>query len=315
MQTPTIQNNTQLSGIGKFISPEVFSYLTGTFEATHAASPHSLPVAKNVIEQVLKDDSISGIRFMYGITDLKDPALCMVLMPCGYDISKKGSLLPNITISKKGYFSDKGTVISFDDTWKRLFNYVITEYRKNPAVPIKEINRGVFWGRENLLQLIQQPDAAELKFYFGQSENAHIYPVGYHPVVTAVAENGKDLQLFLNHGELCPKYCDGTGGDGSCVATNTAWVSGIKDDTRLNVLRKFRDELWLSEDGYLVEQYYHTSPAITFAIDKAGNKNSVYNKLYSEKLKHWMEAIAANDNKGIKEAYKKTMDELADRFH
>ncbi len=296
------------------ITKDQATYLLTNFKEQFPRKTSSFSISKHLLAYVLGEPNVSGIRFMYGIKDLSDPQVSIVLMPSSYDLISQNSKLPNLIIKKDGYFIHDGEEVTVENTWKMLFNYVKYEHQQNPEIPLKKIHRGDFWGINKLNDFINNPEIATLQFNIGYSPIECEFTKGIHPVLNGFDEENNSLNIFMDFTTPCPQNCDGEG-DLSCILTGMVnAVAGNTDETELNIFREFREELWRSEKGYLVEMYYHTSPIIAAAINKHDNKDSIYKALYNNYLSPCLKAIEKNDSKEALNIYTNVFEYLQNEY-
>ena len=98
----------------------------------------------------------------------------------------------------------------------------------------------------------------------------------------------KNLNIWMDLTAPCPQAC----GNEDCITTTIVNTNNQNnDETELNILRAFRADLWHTENGHLVEMYYHSSPVIVSAISKHQNKEEIYKDLYGNYLKPCLNAL------------------------
>jgi hypothetical protein len=300
----------QPENVGKQISKEQRDFLLTHFKDTFPDKTSSLELSKSLLSYILTESGVSGIRFMYGKRDSSKSETCIVLMPCGYDY--KGDGIPNI-ILQENYFLHTGEQVSIEETWKILFNHVMHEHRLNPSLNVKKIHRGDYWGINRLMDFINYQEAASLRFSFGYSPLECDFTQGIHPVLEAMDINKNILDIFMDFTGPCPTSC--VDPIEPCIATNVMKIiSQYESEEELNILRQFRDDLWFSPNGHLVELYYHTSPVLTTAIDQLENKEEIYKSIYYNSLKPCFEAINAQDDHKTCELFVQSFKNLANTY-
>ncbi len=271
----------------------------------------SLSISKHLLASILNQPNVSGIRFMYGILDPDNPQTCLVLMPCSHDMVAIKSSLPNIKVNEAGYFLHNGEQVSLERTWKILFNHVMFEYKQNPQQDLKTIHRGDFWGINMLNNFINNPLAENLQFNIGFSPTDNEFTKGIHPVLEPLDKNDNSLNIWMNFTSPCPQAC----GEGEC--TSSAAYNATHDDKEefgLNKLREFRNDLWVSKDGELVEMYYHISPIITASIRKQQNAKEIYAEISNDYLQPCLDAIEEGKTTEAVTLYKEVFNKLVTKY-
>lgn len=122
-----------------------------------------------------------------------------------------------------------------------------------------------------------------------------------------------NLNIWMDLTTPCPQLCDG--GDGLCISTKI--VDSLyknNDEIELNILRAFREDLWHTENGHLVEMYYHSSPVIVSAINKHENKEEIYQDLYGNYLKPCLHAIEEGNKPEVLKLYNEVFAHLNDKY-
>ncbi|MBL7700735.1 MAG: hypothetical protein JNM14_00675 [Ferruginibacter sp.] len=313
MQKNISQVQTKPADVGQMISSGQKDFLLQNFKNHFHEKVSSFKILKELLSYILNENGVTGIRFMYGIQDLAKPETCLVLMPCSENMASPKSNLPNIMIQEDGYFLHTGVQVPLEETWKILFNHVKHEHTLNPEQNIKTIHRGDFWGVNKLNTFINNPETDTLQFNLGYSPTEGEFSKGIHPVLEAFDAENKNLNIWMDFTSPCPQMCDG--GDGLCISTKIVdTLFKNNDETELNILRSFREDLWQTENGHLVEMYYHSSPVIVSAINKHENKEEIYKDLYGNYLKPCLQAIEDGNNPQVLKLYNEVFAHLNDKY-
>lgn len=92
-----------------------------------------------------------------------------------------------------------------------------------------------------------------------------------------------------------------------CFITTAVCLTMGKSDEceELTVMRKFRDG-WLkmqSDGPSLIEEYYHTAPAIVRKIDQQPNRNAIYAEIYQKYILPCVEKAKAQKFSDARKIY------------
>ncbi len=301
----TIKRNPKVlpQNVGEFISESTFLNLSNDFVIKYPNEIPSVTISKDVIEDLLAKDDISGIRFMYGINDVDDPASrLIVLMPCNYTMS---GTIPNIVFDKDGFQINSGEKISFDKTWQVLFNHV-TRYRKiDNITSYTKIIRGCFFGKKSLLKLLSQTEENKIIFHFGYDSDTLI---PFQPILQPIDK----INVYMDRTIICPPDCD----PDSCIASYVANVFEKHAENSLNTLRSFRTEL-LNEhpyNGFEVEKYYTISASIMEYLKNDTQNKIILKNIYDKYFKLSLNYLEANDKENAFQLFKECMQYLGDKY-
>ena len=91
---------------------------------------------------------------------------------------------------------------------------------------------------------------------------------------------------------------------------------GLSDDCyELTTLRSFRDNYVakLENGGALIQKYYETAPTIVQKINKAENKNEIYNRMYDYIL-ICVEQIEKENYENALDLYKNMVEKFSEKF-
>jgi hypothetical protein len=85
-----------------------------------------------------------------------------------------------------------------------------------PEEPREELPRSCFFGAAIFADLLAEEGCAGIRFHFGYDAGRERLPLRYAAVLEAVDGVGRSLELFADHGSLCPPNCppDGPVGPG-----------------------------------------------------------------------------------------------------
>jgi len=293
--------------IGAFISPAECATLIADFKQKFSDEVYSLNIRKRAIEQLLTDENVSGIRFMYGLTKVNDvQARIIILMPCNYTMQGN---IPNVVFSKSGFLTHTGSTISLDEACQIQLNHVVKFKNNNPDVAYTKILRGYFLGRDVLSQFISRTNEKFITYNFGYDVARQL---AFKPVLLT-GENSFGVDM----GELCPDNCTPPGGGNgeSCIATYIANMFADNKENELNLLRSFRDELLNKNlDSVQVEKYYTISASIMEKLSNDVNRADVAQILYSTYFKNAVESLVAQDKINTFKLFEDCMEYMINKY-
>ncbi len=291
---------------GEFIAESYYHELVRNFRNRFSDQITSVTIAKSALESILIDDNVSGIKFMNALEDPYDPSTrFLVLIPANHTVNDR---LPNSIIKKSGYLKSDGTFISLKRTWEVLFNHVLNYKRLDPEIHYTRINRGNFFGRERIKELLNATDSESFIYHFGYAIEADL---PFKPIVQP--SNG--FKMFLE--ECCP--CPGSPlckGSEVCALTYLSEkFSGGKESAQLGVLRSFRDKLLNDKiSGLEVEKYYTISASLLEAINNHENKEDIFKNLYDKYLRPSVEYLNGNDEQSAYLLFTEVLEYLTEEY-
>jgi hypothetical protein len=294
--------------VGEFISQLECAHLTANFRKSFPDEITSVNIKRSVIQNLLDNENVSGIRFMYGLSDKDDAASrLIILMPCNFTMQGN---IPNVIFNKSGFFVNTGNMISLNDACAKQVNHVFRIKSQNPQIPYTKVLRGYFLGKASLLKLINNVTDEYISYNFGYDTNENIT---LKPVLHSMSG---DDDGGLDHGLICPPDTGcGMETDITCVATYVAEYYAANKEGELNILRGFRD-IVLNENSAsaAIEKYYTISASIMEHLYKDAAKTEVAQTLYHNYFKTSVASVVANDKAQAFKIFEECMQYLTDRY-
>jgi hypothetical protein len=133
------------------------------------------------------------------------------------------------------------------------------------------------------MQLFEQEQAAGVVFHFGYNTSMLAVCRQFQCVLEVVDANRNSLNMFLEYGQCHPPCSDETRVTGSdCIASIAAEKFAPEADEKLDVVRAFRDNWLLQQEGGLAlyEMYYFLSPGIVAEIEDRPDQEAIWQDLY-----------------------------------
>ncbi|MEO6524020.1 MAG: hypothetical protein ABIN91_20215 [Mucilaginibacter sp.] len=293
--------------VGEFRSQQECAHLTANFRKSFPDEITSVNIKRSVIQNLLDNENVSGIRFMYGLGDKNDAASrVIILMPCNFTMQGN---IPNVIFNKSGFYTHNGDMISLDDACGKQVNHVFRMKSQNPEIAYTKILRGYFLGKAGLLELINRVTDEYVSYNFGYDITSNST---LKPVIRSI--DGDDDGL--DHGKLCPPDTDcGMESDITCVATYVAEYYAANKEGELNILRGFRD-IVLNENlaSAAIEKYYTISASIMEQLYKDVAKTEVAQTLYHNYFKTSVASLVADDKAQAFRIFEECMQYLTDKY-
>lgn len=103
-----------------------------------------------------------------------------------------------------------------------------------------------------------------------------------------------------------------------CYITTAVCESLGKDDDcqELNLLRSYRDEILVSEEGgkELIDEYYNIAPTIVKRINRSENSDVIYNDLYDKFIVKCINDIENENYEQCRQIYTEMVNELKNKY-
>jgi len=295
--------------VGEFITESYYHELARNFRTKFPSEARFVNLSKSAVETVLKEDNVSGIKFMNGLTDVNDPSSrILVLIPANYTMN---SNLPNAIINKDGFITNTGELISLEKTWQVLFNHVLNFKKLDASMHYTKINRGSFLGRDLLKALTEEAGNDNLIYTFGyNAEMNYPYKALIYPETNAFYIGDQSYPCPGSSG------CPTTTSTDPCALTRIATnFAGKEADGQLNMLRGFRDKILQDKfTGAEVEKYYTISASLLEAIDKEQNQAVIFKGIYDKYIQPSITSINNNDEATAYNLFQEAMQHLTDTY-
>ncbi|SEO58469.1 hypothetical protein SAMN05192574_109179 [Mucilaginibacter gossypiicola] len=296
--------------VGEFISESFYQELTENFQQKFPTEVKSVMLSRAAVETALSGENVSGIKFMNGLEDANDPSSRMlVLIPCNYTVTAS---LPNSIIKQHGFMTNTGQIISLERTWQVLFNHVLNFKKLDPAMSYTQINRGAFMGRILLTEFLAATTCDSIIYHFG-------YLVEENLPYKLIIQPADGIKMFGEMSVPCPggAGCPAvtTSNDPCALTQITTTMLGNEAESRLNLLRTFRDKIVTDKfSGVEVEKYYTISASLLEAIDKTQNKEAIFKGLYDKYIASSLNAISQNDEETAFVLFQEAMQHLTETY-
>lgn len=261
--------------IGSYV-PEAYAMgLMESWKMTYPGSESSfiIPV-KLILEALSVSDSVKGVRFMYGLTDLHNPnSVRVLLIPCTASSEYAKNSRP--LLLKYGYKDHLGVRHNIKETAQLIANWAININGRNKNLVYKQITRGSFIGRNSYKSLTQTPGTEYINLNFGWKDNI-LCPV----FQTMDSEYSRTNNLSMDILSPCPP-CDP---DPCLCAVALAFDAHGRNGNELNLYKEFRDDILLTMPGGNLhyELYYFASPLISLALSLNKDSEDIQRRLYFE---------------------------------
>jgi hypothetical protein len=316
MKTETITRKRNAEDVGQKISLELADYLKNGFKQRFPEEKPAVFISKESILKAIENiGDLSGIRFMYGLGVANDPKSKVVIMiPCNNTSTHLP--IPNSIMLPQGYMAHTGDVVSFENTWKILYNHTVHFNRYFAELPFNKIMRGSFMGINSLLSLISIEDCAGINFNFGYDETISEIPARNRPVFEAVNIWGDVPDGPWDFTTPCPSLCDykDTQQMEQLAAVNIEQHQPAVTGLKLN--SDFRDGYLLKQEsnGSLVEMYYYATPSINEKMEAIRNSGAGYNSVYEPQIKLFNDLIAEGSFTEAKTIFESTITGMIDTY-
>jgi hypothetical protein len=294
--------------VGGFITESHYQKLTRNFKVKFPTETCSVALSKSAVETVLRDENISGIKFMNGLKDAGDPlSRVLVLIPGNYIMANS---LPNSVIKTDGFITNTGETISLEKTSHVLFNHVLNFKKIDANIHYTKINRGSFLGRKLLTALVEKAGNDNFIYAFGYNiEMNYPYKALIYPKANTFYIGDQSHPCPGSEG--CPTISIET-----CALTHIATnFAGNKAEGQLNVLRAFRDKILQDKfNGTEIEKYYTISASLLEAINKRQNQEIIFKGIYDKYIKTSIDSITHNDEATAYALFQEAMQHLTDTY-
>jgi hypothetical protein len=301
--------------VGGFINREVYQSLTTQFSENFPSEVSSVFISKEVILQVLQSsESVSGIRFMYGLTDAENPkSRQLILVPC--NMTSIDKTIPNSIILKDGYLTHEGESVTLNKTWMLFNNHVNRMATLLPNQRRKDLIRGCFFGINSLTALLQDENCIGINYYLGFNASHNILTERHQAVLEPLDFSMDSYGIFMDFTAPCPNTCLDDDPFGTfCIDSTSVLLNSTENE--LDIHRNYRDNFLLkTEDGGAIfEMYYHVTPTLTESINFKPDNINIYNQLYQNSISKCTELINQEKYQDAKVVFIETMDELMEKF-
>lgn len=298
---------TNPGSVGEFITECVYLELVQNFRTKFPSEPQFVNLSRAAIETVLNNGEASGIKFMNGLRRADDPSSRMlILIPGNYTST---NYLPNSIIKRSGFIINTGAAISLQKTWQVLFNHVLNYKSLDPALHYTKINRGAFFGRLCLTELLNSTSCDNFIYHFGYQTAGDL---AYKPII----QPASGIKMYIDQSMPCPGSPGCPTGFDPCAITHLSMLfAGHESETQLSVLRNFRDNLLMRKfKGVEIEKYYTISASLMEAISNHQNKEAIFKNLYQKYLKPAVEHLNRNDEAGAYKLFTEVIDHLSNEY-
>ena len=305
-----MSQNQKAIEVGRFISKEEFDFQIGNYQNEYSDIRNSFIINKDLFLEVLNcSDQLTGIRFMHGLADKKNPqSVKLLLIPCTnfseYDMASKP------LVSNDGYYDHEGNLYSIKEISQLMSNYVQYMVKRNPSLKYKKVIRGNFFGKNLLTELTKESETEFIRYYMGFKESlikGLMEPLN----IEYISSNN----VFANFPKPCPHFCPEIDPDAEeCLATMASHYHSSEDE--LNFFRQYRDQelLKLNGGGMLYEMYYFISPLIGGIIHKHENAKSILTKLYFDQIQPFKQMVINGTYQEAAELLEKTLDLMINEY-
>ncbi|WDF77525.1 hypothetical protein PQ469_26930 [Mucilaginibacter sp. KACC 22773] len=309
MKTEMLSTVLDPTTVGEFITESFYKELTEDFQKKFPSEIRSVSLSRLAVEAVLKEDNVSGIKFMNGLEDANDPSSrILVLIPANRTVTNS---LPNSIINKNGFMTNTGERISLERTWQVLFNHVMNFKKLEPTAHYTKINRGSFMGQVRLNEFLNTTDCSTFIYHFG-------YLKGEDLPYKLIIQPSDGMNMYIEMSAPCPGStgCPASTSSEPCALTRIATnFAGKEADNQLNVLRGFRDKILQEKfNGAEIEKYYTISASLLEAIDKEQNKAVIFKEIYDKYIQTSITSINNNDEATAYSLFQEAMQHLTDTY-
>jgi hypothetical protein len=300
--------------VGGFITNETYQSLVSQFAENFPSEVQSVFIKKEVILQVLQSsDQVSGIRFMYGLTDSENPkSRKLILVPCNMTSIDKS--IPNSIIFKDGYVTHDGEKVSLNQTWLLFNNHVNHTATLLPNERRKDIIRGGFFGIHSLTELLKDENCVGINYYLGYNPSSNNLAERHQAVLEPLDFSMDSFGIYMDFMKPCPPICDPETSSFNCIDSTSVLMNSTEKE--LDLHRDYRDKFLLKtqDGGAIFEMYYHVTPTLAESINFKPDNVDIYNQLYQNSISKCTELINQEKYQDAKEVFTGTMDELMEKF-
>lgn len=295
--------------VGAYISKDMYAALTEAYQLQYPGSVSEFIVSKALLQKVLRmSDALTGIRFMYGLSDALNPnSLHLFLIPCTsvseYDMASKP------LVSTQGYYDHFGQKHTLTAIAEMMANHVQSMSRRDSDLVYKQVTRGNFIGKNSLQNLIRDEECSAIRYHLGLE--GKVINAVFEPLDAGTDSFG----LYMDFTSPCPNSCPGPDDKGVECFTSLA-VHSNAQESELDLYRWFRDNELLNVAGgeMLYELYYFISPLIATLMDQKSNKEEILQDLYFNKIQPFNRLVIGQKYQEATEFLKETLEELTESY-
>lgn len=302
----TIKN---IKNVGSYITKSYFEFLTYNFQENFPNIINAVSIPSDLIHQTLQiSKEVIGIQFIYGLKDALNPnSISIFLVPC-VNTSKD---LENYTplVSKHGYYNHEGNFYQLTEVAEMMHNFV-RSFAEGIGATYKKANRGIYFGRRSLLDILNTPSCSSIKFHLGVNKNT------IPAVLQTLDQLGNAIpNIYMDFGNLDPDDIPDGPGCAATLAVET--LSNAKNtEEELDIFRKFRDTSMMDylHGGMLYEMYYFISPFVTSMIAQHSNREALLRDLYKNAIMPFKELVQNGEKQEALFLLKDVLDELVQTY-
>jgi|GEM_PF-3929527 len=208
-----LSTETSVRSTGEYVSREYFQFLIDGYSQVHPTEEKSVFIARELIAAALAaSPRVCGIRFVYG--EEESGSRVVILMSCAEAAGQskmpsmdEGVGTPKRLLPAEGLLTHAGGKLSMGECATLSEQYLDRMCALWPGESREEMPRSCFFGAVILEDLLAQEDCAGIHFHFGYDAGRERLPLRYAVVLEAVDGVGQSLELFADHGSLCPPNC------------------------------------------------------------------------------------------------------------
>ncbi|UOY05447.1 hypothetical protein L0P88_16005 [Muricauda sp. SCSIO 64092] len=294
-----------LQKVGQFISRNEGEFMIKEYRKKGGAEKNRFFIHKDCIRKTLECcENVSGIKFMFGMTDLKDSdSKSLFLFPYN---QFEGKISRDSIIPKNGYLNHSGLRFSIAETMEQVACHI--KYRMdNDRMGYKEVPRYVFFGKDSLNDLISTDNCEGVNGYLainGNSEETIVFEV--------VGKNNKSLDIFFDYGGVDPG--DYGNDPGECIySLMVDSLYGSEDILRLS--RNFRDKyLFESEKRMAFSELYYLISPVVIRKTAGDTQKQIMEEFYELKIKALEKLIMNGEYSNAMEVLKNVLGELTETY-
>jgi hypothetical protein len=295
---------TAAADTGSIITKDTYDRMVSLYREKFPNSKQTITIDRAAIREIIQQrHAISGIRFMLALDEQDD--LKLILMPCN-KISFNNRI-PNCLILPEGYRDSRNQLQGLSTSFKQMARYASERLKEEPQIAWNKLVRGIFFGINSLAVFFDKMASASLRFHLAVGLE---YP--YRNMTTCVLELTNDAgSIYMDTGSPCPPDPSCEGGPDTCLLSMAAARTLGKEEAAnlLNRFRIFRNEIMLERRPDLVDMYYYGIPGITEAVEKAGNRQDLYNSI-GERMQLFDNLIRSGEYDRVIELYQQEMEML-----
>ncbi len=295
--------------VGEYISKGLFHALQKTYHTAFPNTIASFRISKTLILNVLNSSTkVSGIRFMYGLSDVLNPnSIRVFLIPCINE--KEYSLNSKPLLVEKGYYDQEGNVFSLPEMAQMMADYVKYVHQQDETLNYKTITRGNFFGRNSLENFMSAETCVSISYHLGLRKNI------IAPIIEPLDRQGYAYaDVYMDFTRPCPPVCKGHDGSEHCMATTA--VEQFSEEAELDFYRAFRDTYLLDQEGgaMLYEMYYFISPLVNMLMLKKADDEVIYHNLYFNKILPFKALLEQKNYQAATYLLQEVLEELTNKY-